>query len=52
MADYPKSTINRFADFPHFEHPPQDLERVREFVFGRNVIRYLVRDEVVYVLRV
>lgn len=32
-----------FADFPHIEHPPEELERVRKFVFGRNVIRYLMR---------
>ena len=43
MADSPKSTITPFADFPHIEHPPEDLERVRKFVFGRNVICYLVR---------
>lgn len=47
-----KSAINRFASFPHIGHPLEDLEGVREFVFGRYVIRYLAKGEVVYVLRV
>lgn len=47
-----KSAINRFADFPHIGHPLEDLEGVREFVFGRYVIRYMTQDEIVYVLRV
>ena len=46
-----KSAINRFANFPHIGHPLEDLEGVREFVFGRYVIRYMVRGEAVYVLR-
>lgn len=47
-----KSAISRFAEFPHIGHPLEDLQGVREFVFGRYVIRYMVREEAVYVLRV
>ena len=47
-----KSAINRFAAMPHLGHPLEDLENVREFVFGRYVLRYMVKDEVVFVLRV
>ncbi|GFM36449.1 type II toxin-antitoxin system RelE/ParE family toxin [Desulfovibrio psychrotolerans] len=47
-----KSAINRFAGFSHIGHPLEDLEGVREFVFGRYAIRYLAKGEVVYVLRV
>ena len=47
-----KSAINRFADFPHIGHPLDDLVGVREFVFGRYVIRYTAKGEFVYVLRV
>lgn len=47
-----KSAINRFAGFPHIGHPLEDLEGVWEFAFGRYVIRYVTKGEVVYVLRV
>ena len=47
-----KSAINRFADFPHIGHPLEDLVGVREFVFGRYVIRCMIRSESLYVLRV
>jgi len=46
-----KSAIHRFADMPRIGHPVEGIEGVREFVFGRYVIRYLVKDEAVYILR-
>jgi plasmid stabilization system protein ParE len=46
-----KTAINRFAEMPHIGRPLEDIEGVREFVFGRYVVRYLVRDEAVYILR-
>ena len=46
------AAISRFTQFPHLGHPLDDLENVREFVFGRYVIRYMVKDGFVYVLRV
>jgi plasmid stabilization system protein ParE len=46
-----KSGINRFAGTPNMGRPLEDIEGVREFVFGRYVVRYLVKDEAVYVLR-
>jgi plasmid stabilization system protein ParE len=46
-----KVAINRFAETPRIGRPIEDIENVREFVFGRYVVRYLVKDEAVYVLR-
>ncbi len=50
-----QSAIRRFASMPHLGRPLQDIEgemeNVREFVFGRYIIRYLVKDETVYILR-
>lgn len=46
-----KTAINRFVDMPHIGRPVEDIENVREFVFGRYIVRYLVRDEAVYILR-
>ena len=46
-----KTAITRFAEMPYIGHPLEDIEGVREFVFGRYVVRYLVRDEAVYILR-
>ena len=46
-----KTAINRFAEMPHIGRLLEDIEDVREFVFGRYVVRYLVRDEAVYILR-
>ena len=46
-----KTAIKRFAEMPHIGRPLEDIENVREFVFGRYVVRYLVRDEAVYILR-
>ncbi len=46
-----KTAINRFAEMPHIGRLLEDIEGVREFVFGRYVVRYLVRDEAVYILR-
>ncbi|WP_022660393.1 type II toxin-antitoxin system RelE/ParE family toxin [Paucidesulfovibrio longus] len=46
-----KSAIIRFAEMPHIGRPLEDIEGVREFVFGRYVVRYLVKPEVVYILR-
>lgn len=44
------AAINRFSQFPHLGHPLEDLDNVREFIFGRYVIRYWVQDEFVYAL--
>lgn len=46
-----KSAINRFADTPRIGRPLEDIADVREFVFGRYVVRYLVKEEAVYILR-
>ncbi|WP_022660516.1 type II toxin-antitoxin system RelE/ParE family toxin [Paucidesulfovibrio longus] len=46
-----KSAINRFAEMPHIGRPLEEIEGVREFVFGRYVVRYLVKTEAVYILR-
>jgi plasmid stabilization system protein ParE len=46
-----KSAINRFVDMPRIGRPLEDIQDVREFVFGRYVVRYLVKDEAVYILR-
>ena len=47
-----KRAITRFADQPRMGHPVEDIEGVREFVFGRYVVRYMVRPEAVYILRI
>jgi plasmid stabilization system protein ParE len=36
---------------PHIGRPLEDIDGVREFVFGRHVVRYLVKSEAVYILR-
>jgi plasmid stabilization system protein ParE len=46
-----KAAINRFSEMPHIGRPLEDIEGVREFVFGRYVVRYLVKKEAVYILR-
>ncbi|WP_320170319.1 type II toxin-antitoxin system RelE/ParE family toxin [Maridesulfovibrio sp.] len=46
-----KSAINRFSQMPYLGRALEEIENVREFVFGRYVIRYLVRNDAVYVLR-
>ncbi|SOB58157.1 Plasmid stabilization system [Pseudodesulfovibrio profundus] len=46
-----KAAINRFIEMPRIGRPLEDIENVREFVFGRYVVRYLVKDESVYILR-
>lgn len=46
-----KAAINRFAEMPHIGHPLEEIEGVREFVFGRYIVRYFVKEEVVYILR-
>ena len=46
-----KSAINRFTEMPHIGRPLEDIENVREFVFGRYAVRYLVKAETVYILR-
>lgn len=46
-----KSAINRFVDMPRIGRSLEDIQDVREFVFGRYVVRYLVKDEAVYILR-
>ncbi|MGE4505101.1 MAG: type II toxin-antitoxin system RelE/ParE family toxin [Desulfovibrionaceae bacterium] len=47
-----KSAITRFAEQPRMGRPVENLADVREFVFGRYVVRYLVRGEWVFVLRI
>lgn len=50
-----QSAITRFAEQPRMGRVVEGLEsagEVREFVFGRYVVRYLVRTEAVYVLRI
>ncbi len=46
-----KTAINRFTEMPRIGRPIEDIEDVREFVFGRYVVRYLLEDEAVYILR-
>jgi plasmid stabilization system protein ParE len=46
-----KAAISRFAEMPHIGRPLEDIDGVREFVFGRHVVRYLVKSEAVYILR-
>ena len=46
-----KAAISRFSEMPHIGRPLEDIEGVREFVFGRYVVRYLVKKEAVYILR-
>lgn len=46
-----KSAINRFTEMPRIGRPLEDIENVQEFVFGRYVVRYLVKSEAVYILR-
>lgn len=46
-----KAAINRFSEMPHIGRPLEDIEGVREFVFGRYVVRYLVKKKAVYILR-
>lgn len=46
-----KTAIQRFATMPHIGRLLEDIEGVREFVFGRYVVRYLVRKEAIYILR-
>ncbi len=46
-----KSVINRFTETPHIGRPLEDVEGVREFVFGRYIVRYLVKGDAVYILR-
>ncbi len=47
-----KSAIQRFAKFPFLGHGLESLDGVREFIFVRYAIRYLVKDDTVYVLRI
>ncbi|WP_319540965.1 type II toxin-antitoxin system RelE/ParE family toxin [uncultured Pseudodesulfovibrio sp.] len=46
-----KSAINKFAEMPRIGRALEDIDDVREFVFGRYVVRYLVKDAAVYILR-
>jgi plasmid stabilization system protein ParE len=46
-----KTAILRLAAMPRIGHALEDIENVREFVFGRYVVRYLVADGAVNILR-
>ncbi|WP_421900095.1 type II toxin-antitoxin system RelE/ParE family toxin [Maridesulfovibrio sp.] len=47
-----KSAISRFSLHPQLGRALEHIEGVREFVFGRYVVRYTVRPESVYILRI
>ncbi|WP_320007386.1 type II toxin-antitoxin system RelE/ParE family toxin [Maridesulfovibrio sp.] len=47
-----KSAINRFSQHPQLGRALEHIENVREFVFGRYVVRYTVKSEAVYILRI
>lgn len=47
-----KSAINRFYLHPKLGRPLDQIEGVREFVFGRYAVRYTAKTESVYILRI
>lgn len=55
QPELPPSTLRQLSTasrtFPHIGHPLEDMVGVREFVFGRYVIRYMVKGDAVYVLQ-
>jgi plasmid stabilization system protein ParE len=46
-----KAAMLRLAAMPCIGHLLEDIKNVREFVFGRYVVRYLVVGETVTILR-
>ncbi len=48
-----QSAMRRFVELPYLGKPVEGMDAaVREFVFGRYVIRYMVKEEAIYILRV
>ena len=47
-----KSAVTRLAEMPRMGKPLEEVKGAREFVFGRYVLRYVIKEEILYLLRV
>ncbi|NDV26661.1 type II toxin-antitoxin system RelE/ParE family toxin [Desulfovibrio sp. JC010] len=47
-----KSAINRFSLHPQLGRTIEHIENMRDFTFGRYVVRYTEKPDYVYILRI